>query len=145
MASGGQVSHDERDDADAAQALRDAYRAVGLGVGDAMLRLFGQGSAGTAAWVVVDLVSGGRGRAREPAAEDLFGSIPAHWEVTRVEPRTLVSHRDRVTVTGHVCCRPRGVRSFDLCRVPFAHVWTLRLGQAVSVVSFLDAVELRRV
>jgi len=87
---------------DPVSALRRAYRAIGLGVGEAMLRLFGQGDGRRPVWSVVD------------------------------------------AVTGHILCRPRGMRSFDLCRVPFAHVWTLRDGQAVRVRSYLDGIELRR-
>ncbi len=132
-------------ESDACQELRDGYRAVGLGIGDAMLRLFGQGSAGAARWAVVDLASGEVGRTREVVAEDLFGSVPGHWEVTRVDAACFRRVDDRVAVIGHVCCRPRGVRSFDTVRVPFAHVWTMRGVEAVRVVSYLDGIELRRV
>jgi hypothetical protein len=124
--------------------LRRAYRSVGLGVGDAMLRLFGQGAEGGPTWTVVDLVSGQRGRSRTVVAEDLFGSIPEHWEVTRVETDSVRAGEAHVVVTGHICCRPRGMRSFDLCRVPFAHVWTMRGAVAVRVISYLDGIELRR-
>lgn len=129
---------------DGTHILSRAYRSVGLGVGDAMLRLFGQGRGRRPVWAVVDLVSGQTGRARAVVAEDLFGSVPAHWEVTRVETEAIRARDDRVVATGHICCRPRGVRSFDLCRIPFAHVWTLRDGEAVRVLSYLDGVELRR-
>ncbi|HOT24184.1 MAG TPA: hypothetical protein PLB30_07735 [Thermoleophilia bacterium] len=126
------------------ETVLEAYRSVGLGVGDRMLRLFGQGEGRRPVWTVVDIVSGARGRARDVVAEDLFGGIPPHWEVTRVETRTVRGRAGRVVVTGLICCRPRGVRSFDLCRLPFAHVWTLRDGEAVRVLSYLDGVELRR-
>lgn len=129
---------------DLSQTVRSAYRAIGLGVGAPMRRLFGQGAGSRPRWSVVDLVSGERGRARDVVAEDLFGSIPAHWEVTRVEASGVREGDGCVVVTGHVCCRPRGVRSFDLCRVPFAHVWTLRDGEAVRVLSYLDGIELQR-
>lgn len=129
---------------DETRVLRNAYRGVGLGVGEGMLRLFGQGRGRQPAWAVVDLVSGETGRARAVVAEDLFGSIPSHWEVTRVETAAVRARDERVVVTGHICCRPRGVRSYDLCRVPFAHVWTLHGGEAVRVLSYLDGVELRR-
>lgn len=124
--------------------LRRAYRSVGLGVGDAMMGLFGQGADGGSTWTVVDLVSGRRGRSRPVVAEDLFGSIPGHWEIMRVETGSVRAREARVVVTGHICCRPRGARSYELFRVPFAHVWTLRGTQAVRVVSYLDGIELRR-
>lgn len=129
---------------DLVSPIRNGYRAVGLGIGDAMLRLFGQSTARRAVWWVCDLESGGRGRARRVAAEDLFGSIPPQWEVTRVDASSFRAWDDCVVVTGHICCRPRGLRSFELCRVPFAHVWTMRDGEAIRVRSFLDGIELRR-
>ena len=129
---------------DVTDAIRNGYRAIGLGVGEAMLRLFGQGPGRRAVWRVVDLISGHVGRARAVAAEDLFDSIPGHWEVTRVEVSDVAARADRVVVTGRICCRLRGVGSFDLCRVPFAHVWTMRGGEAVRVLSYMDGIELRR-
>lgn len=129
---------------DGAHLLRCAYRGIGLGVGEAMMRLFGQGSGCDPVWVVVDRVSGATGRARAIVAEDLFGSIPSHWEVTRVETDRIDAHVSRVVVTGHICCRPRGTRSFDPWHIPFAHVWTLCGDEAVRVFSCLDGVELRR-
>jgi hypothetical protein len=129
---------------DRGSLLRRAYRSVGLGVGDAMLRLFGQAVGGGPTWTVVDLVSGQHGRPRAVVAEDLFGSIPEHWEVTRVETQAVRAESERVVVLGHICCRPRGTHSFDLCRVPFAHVWTLRGAEAERVLSYLDGIELRR-
>jgi hypothetical protein len=129
---------------DLTELVRNAYRAIGLGVGDAMLRLFGQGEGRSPAWSVVDVTSGQAGRSRPVAADDLFGSIPPHWEVTRVEPATVRVEDRHVIVTGHILCRPRGVRSFDLVKVPFAHVWTLEGEEAQRVFSYLDGVELRR-
>jgi len=124
--------------------LRNAYRGVGLGLGTGMLRVFGQDCGRRPTWSVVDLVSGERGRSREVVAEDLFGSVPDHWEVTRVEATTVRGRDECVVVTGHILCLPRGVRSFDLCHVPFAHIWTMRGGEALRVLSFLDGIELQR-
>ncbi len=131
-------------------ALRNGYRAIGLGVGDAMLRLFGQGTAAgdesaRPRWQVIDLNSGRRGRTREIVAEDLFGSIPSHWQVTQVEPQSFRPEEDAVVVTGHILCRPPGrMGIWEIVRVPFAHVWFIRDGQAVRVRSYLDGIELVR-
>ena len=81
---------------------------------------------------------------RDVVAEDLFGSVPSHWEVTRVEATAVRDRDEHVVVTGHILCRPRGVRSFDLCHVPFAHIWTMRGGEALRVLSYLDGIELQR-
>ncbi len=129
---------------DGAHLLRRAYRGIGLGVGEAMLRLFGQERGRDPAWMVIDQVSGAQGRARAVVAEDLFGGIPSTWEVTRVETDAIRARHPHVVVTGHICCRPRGTRSFDPWYIPFAHVWTLRGDEAVRVFSCLDGVELRR-
>jgi hypothetical protein len=130
-------------------AIRSGYRAIGLGVGDAMLRLFGQGSASEVTrrsrWLVVDLSSGHSSRGRDVAAEDLFGSIPPHWQVTRVEPRSITPEDGAVVVTGHILCRPKGRTGiWDMVRVPFAHIWYLRDGEAVRVRSYLDGIDLVR-
>ena len=87
-------------------AIKEGYRAVGPGVGDAMLRLFGQGTAFNDAasrprWQVIDLISGRRSRARKVVAEDLLGGIPSHWQVTRVEPQAFRPAEGSVVVTGH--------------------------------------------
>ncbi len=130
-------------------AIREGYRAVGPGVGDAMLRLFGQGTAFPDAawprWQVIDLISGRRSRARKVVAEDLLGGIPSHWQVTRVEPQSFRSAEGSVVVTGHIVCRPPGPAGlWELVRVPFAHIWYLRDGRAVRVRDYLDGIDLVR-
>ena len=49
---------------------------------------------------------------------------------------------DRVVVMGHIRCRPRG--SWDVMSVPFAHIWTVARGKVVSVLSYLDGIEIER-
>jgi len=96
-----------------------------------------------AVWQVVDLVGGGRYSSRTVAADDLFGGIPPHWEVTRVEPTDLKRHRDVVVVTGRIFCRPPG--SWEVTALPFAHIWTFLQGRVVKVRSYLEGIELRRI
>jgi ketosteroid isomerase-like protein len=100
-----------------------------------------------ARWCVQMLDSGTRYPAREVVADDLFGAVPAHWEVTGVEvecllPYELTDGTLRVVARGTYRCRPRG--SWDCYDLPFAHVWTFRGGHVQRVVCYLEGVELRR-
>ena len=77
-------------------------------------------------------------------ALDLFGGMPAQYEVVGVEPRTWQLNRreTRLTVSGRFRVRLRG--SWEVLVLPFAHVWYLAGGHVDRVVSLLDGVELRR-
>ena len=138
---------------DPVAVLRRAYASMGFGRSDdALLELFGQGDRpsaagiearrGPALWQVVDLVGGGRYRSRTLAADDLFGAIPGHWQVTRVETADLRRRGDVVVVTGRIFCRPP--RSWDQMGLPFAHIWTFVHGRVAQVRSYLEGIELRR-
>lgn len=118
---------------------------MGFGARTEALHLFGQDDDDDegASWVVVDLIGGGRYAAREKAVDDLFGGIPGTWEVTRIETRQVKETGDKVVVTGHIVCRPRG--SWEQTRIPFAHVWTFAQGRVVGVRTYLEGVELRRI
>ena len=138
-------------------ALRRVYASMGFGSGHTVRELFEQTGAESAGpdesavgagrtgadWQVVDLVGGGRYRSRELAADDLFGAIPGHWEVTRVEPADLKRSGDAVVVTGRIFCRPPG-GSWEQMALPFAHIWTFARGRLVRVRCYLEGIELRR-
>ncbi len=124
--------------------LREGYRSLGFGAPAAVLRLFDQDAPGDQAhWIVRELTSTARYRAREVVADDLLGSIPPHWQVVHVVPRRWEGSDERVVVVGHIECRPRG--SWDVVSIPFAHIWTVVHGKVVSVLSYLDAIEIERV
>jgi ketosteroid isomerase-like protein len=124
--------------------LREGYWSMGFGAPLAVLRLFDQDVPGREArWIVREVTSTVRYQAREIVADDLFGSIPPHWQVVRVVPRRWSESHDRVVVLGHIHCRPRG--SWDVMAIPFAHIWTVARGQVVSVLSYLDGIEIERV
>lgn len=100
-----------------------------------------------ARWCVRMLDSAATFPAREVVADDLFGAVPPHWEVTKVDvecllPYELPNGSLRVVSRGTYRCRPRG--SWECYVLPFAHIWTFRGGHAVSVVCYLEGVELRR-
>jgi hypothetical protein len=124
--------------------LRDGYRSLGFGAPRAVLRLFDQDEPGCEArWIVREVTSTARYQARDVVADDLFGSIPPHWQVVRVVPRRFQERDNRVVVLGHIHCRPRG--SWDVMSIPFAHIWTVVRGKVVSVLSYLDGIEIERV
>ncbi|HJW75642.1 MAG TPA: hypothetical protein VJ787_08235 [Thermoleophilia bacterium] len=128
---------------EALDMLRAGYRALGFGAPEPVLRMFDQHLPGREArWVVRDVTSTARFRSRDVVADDLFGSIPPHWQVVRVVPWRFEDKDDRVIVMGHIWCRPRG--SWDVMSVPFGHIWTLALGKVVSVLSYLDGIEIER-
>ncbi len=129
---------------EAVDLLRNAYYAFGLGLPTAALDLFDQLPGGSRArWLAHDVYRR-RGPDRELAAADgLFVNIPTSWEVTRVAPESMKEDGDVVIVTGHVFCRPKGGWG-TTTSLPFAHVWTLCRGKAVSVLNCLDGIEMRR-
>ncbi len=126
-----------------ADTLRRGYRAFGVGAGSDLLALFDQDvDGGGAAWDVGGPRSRLATRAGAVAAYDLFGAEPG-WEVVRAEPDDVAERGDTLVVTGHVFWRPRG--GWELVPVPFCHIWTVRGGRPVRVLSYLDGLELRRV
>lgn len=123
--------------------LREGYLAFGLGTPPAVLRMFDQPGVGERqGWSVREVMSTVRYPARPVVADDLFGGLPSHWEVTRVEPETFQEEGDRILVTGHFRCRPKG--GWEVLRLPFAHIWTILQGKVVSVVSYVDGIEIER-
>ena len=125
--------------------LREAYHAMGFGQAPPVRRLFEGDEPGRRRWRLVDVIDGGRGYpAREHVEHDLLcGSVPPQWEVAGVDVDRLQHRGERVVVTGAYRCRLRG--GWDVVRVPFAHIWTLRDGEPQRVLSYLDGIELRRV
>lgn len=130
---------------DTLELIKRGYRALGLGADRDVLAMFDQLGRRPARWVVHDMRLFGRDYpARDVVALDLFGGMPAQYEVVGVEPRTWQLNRreTRLTVSGRFRVRLRG--SWEVLVLPFAHVWYLAGGHVDRVVSLLDGVELRR-
>ena len=130
---------------DTLELIKRGYRALGLGADRDVLAMFDQVGRQPARWVVHDMHLFGRDHpARDVVALDLFGGMPAQFEVVGVEPRTWQLNRreTRLTVSGRFRVRLRG--SWEVLVLPFAHVWYLGGGHVDRVVSLLDGVELRR-
>jgi hypothetical protein len=97
-------------------------------------------------WVVVDLFDrGSRWASREVPAQDLFGSLPPHWELLGVDIERWVVEAPRLVVQGHYRARPRASQGrWQIQRVPFVHIWTFSEAGVEGVYSYLDGIELRR-
>jgi hypothetical protein len=154
---------------DTLERIRRGYEAMGPGAHRDVVRMFeedredpfcdeeacdGEAGAGqvcddaepAGGWVVVDLFDrGSRWASREVPAEDLFGSLPPHWELLGVDVERWVVEAPRLVVQGHYRARPRASQGrWQIQRVPFVHIWTFTRAGVEGVYSYLDGIELRR-
>ncbi len=130
---------------DVFEVIRRGYRALGLGADEHVLAMFDQLGGEPACWMVRDLgIFGGTRPSGEVAALDLFGGLPAHYELAAVTVQSwsVNRRRTRLTVSGRFRVRVRG--SWDAMDLPFSHVWSFAYGRVARVFSVLDGVELQR-
>jgi hypothetical protein len=130
---------------DVLERIRRGYHAVGPGSPRAMLAMFHQEEAGAPQWVVYDVGDTGRVfESRDVVALDLFGGLPAHWELTGVDLRIWDFHerRSRLVVGGRFHSRPRG--TWERIPIPFLHIWTVSGDQVLSVFDYFAGIEVRR-
>ena len=107
--------------------------------------MFDQLGREPARWVVRSMTVFSRDYpANEVVALDLFGGMPAHFELVGVEPVAWKLNRrhTRLMVSGRFRVRPRG--TWESLMLPFAHIWYLAGDHVDKVVSLLDGVEVRR-
>jgi len=130
---------------DVIERIRRGYRAVGLGAPRDVLAMFHQEQAEPPDWVVRYLSDARRPRASgEIAAMDLFGPLPARFELIGVELRAWDLHerRDRLIVWGTYRTRLRG--TWEVLPVPFIHIWDFAGDQVESVLDYLSGIEVVR-
>jgi len=130
---------------DVQELIKRGYRALGLGADDDVLAVFDQLGDEPSQWVVYELGAfGGRHLAGEVVAMELFGGLPAHFEVIGADPQiwTPMKHGTRLMVAGHFRVRTRG--SWEVLALPFSHLWDIAGDRVERVTSVLDGVELRR-
>jgi ketosteroid isomerase-like protein len=83
---------------------------------------------------------GGTVRGRDEVLHKVFEPIAEYFDGFTLDPRELYGEGDTVIVVGSFKLRPKGVsQTLD---VPFAHVWRLRNGKAVSMRNYVDVGEL---
>jgi|SRR5664279_1395955 ketosteroid isomerase-like protein len=83
---------------------------------------------------------GGTLHGRDEVVHKAFEPIAEHFDSFILEPRELYGEGDTVVVVGSFKLRPKGV--LETLDVPFAHVWRLRDGKAVSMRNYVDVSEL---
>jgi len=79
-------------------------------------------------------------RGRDEVVQRVFGPILEDYESFELDPREYYGEGDTVIVIGSFRLRPKSVN--QTLDVPFAHVWRLRDGKAVSMRSYVDVAEL---
>ena len=72
----------------------------------------------------------------EAVANNVFGSVPEHWDEFQAVAEEFLDAGDRVVVLGHF--RVRGKATGKTVDAPFAHVWTLRDGKVVHHRNYVD-------
>ena len=127
------------------EPIRRGYHALGLGAGEDVRAMLDQGGPEPACWEVHSLDVRVRSRpAGEVAALDLFGRLPAQYELVHVQVRSWLPNERhaRLIVGGSYRVRVRGTtEAFDL---PFSHVWSFANGRVKDVHSVTEGFELRR-
>jgi hypothetical protein len=130
---------------DVFERIRRGYRAVGPGAPRDVLAMFHQEQDDAPEWVIQDLADTGRiYETRDVVAMDLFGGLPAHWEVTGAELRLwdFSPRRSRLVVGGRFRTRPKG--TWEVLPLPFLHIWTVSGDQVQAVMDYLAGIEVRR-
>ena len=115
--------------------MRQGYDAFNRGDIDAVMDLLDP----EIEWQEPDVgISPVRGTHHGPqaVANDVFGSVPEHWDEFQAVAEEFLDAGDRVVVLGHF--RVRGKATGKTVDAPFAHVWTLRDGKAVYHHNYVD-------
>jgi hypothetical protein len=127
------------------ELVRDAYERPRAWEMRPVRELFASGVPGhEAAWCVARGILPGGWRETDDLANELVAkSVPAHWEITRLDIHKLTSSRDRIVVVGTMSCRPKG-HGAEPIKMPFLHIWHIHDNRVTRVESSLNSVELRR-
>jgi len=127
------------------EPIRRGYHALGLGADEDARAMLDQSGPEPACWEIHSLDVRVRSRpAGEVAALDLFGRLPAQYELVHVQVRSWSPNERhaRLIVGGSYRVRVRGTpEAFDL---PFSHVWSFANGRVKDVRSVTEGFELRR-
>lgn len=84
--------------------------------------------------------AGGTLHSRDDVLHKVFEPISGLFDSFQLDPREYYGEGDTVIVVGSFKLRPKGV--LETLDVPFAHVWSLRGGKAVSMRNYVDVGEL---
>ena len=81
-------------------------------------------------------VTPGTVHGRDEVLRRVFAPIAEYYDGFALEPRELYGDGDTVVVVGSFKVRPKGVD--ETLDVPFAHVWRMRDGKAISLRGYID-------
>ena len=116
------------------EPIRRGYHALGLGADEDVRAMLDQSGPEPACWEIHSLDARVRSRpAGEVAALDLFGRLPAQYELVHVQVRSWSpsERHARLIVGGSYRVQVRDTpEAFDL---PFGHVWSFANGRVKDV------------
>ncbi len=75
-------------------------------------------------------------RGSQSVANDVFATVPQHFDEFTAQPEQFIDSGEYLVVTGRFRGRAKSGQSLD---TPFAHVWRMRGGKAVSFQNHMDA------
>ena len=146
LTHGAPDSEGEIQDMDLFEPVRRGYHALGLGADADVLAMLDQDGPEPACWEIhsLDVRRVRSRRAGVVAALDLFGGLPAQFELAGVKVKSWSPNERhaRLVVVGSYRVRVRGTaETFDL---PFSHVWSFANGRVKEVRNLSEGFELRR-
>ncbi len=115
--------------------MRQGYEAFNRGDIDAVMGIMDQNIE----WQepdVGELPARGTHHGPEAVANNVFGSVPEHWDEFQAVAEEFLDAGDRVVVLGYF--RLKGKATGKTVDAPFAHVWALRDGKAVYHHNYVD-------
>ena len=72
----------------------------------------------------------------QSVANDVFATVPQHFETFQAQPEQFIDAGEHVVVIGRFRGKPKQGQALD---APFAHVWTMRGGKAVRFYNHPEA------
>ena len=72
----------------------------------------------------------------QQVADDVFSTIPQHFDDFRADPEQFIDAGDHVVVVGHFHGHAKHGTPVD---VPFAHVWEMRNGKATHFENLVES------
>ncbi len=75
-------------------------------------------------------------RGTDAVANEVFATVPEHWDEFEADPHDFIDAGEHIIVTGHFRGRPKG--DGGTLDAHFAHVWRMRDGKAVHFTNYAD-------